>query len=190
MSRILLVPLSLLVLLAAPWALRAEDAAPVAPPAMTMLVDLRGETTAAYAYGSWSGRISRSAEGIHVVGVKGAQGDGGFCAALPTPLDLSDVNYVEVALGVGQLNEVPEVTVSLGDADETQVTARLRIDQIAPSQAVWLRVPVSAFRPVGGQYAGKVAGMDWTKVAQWHLQGDWTTKKPVQVVFIAIRARR
>jgi hypothetical protein len=32
--------------------------------------------------------------------------------------------------------------------------------------------------------------MDWTKVAQWQLQGDWVTKKPLHVVFIAMRVRK
>jgi hypothetical protein len=187
--------LSLLAVLSAPLAVRAEEAAPAAaaqPPAPTgvMIVDLRGETTPAYPYGSWKDHMNRSADGVVVAGSKGAQGDGGFCGTLDMPLDLTGMTYVDVALAVGQGNEVPEVTVALNDADGTSASARIRIEQIVPGQPVWFRVPLASLRPATGEYAGKVTGFDSTKVVQWHLQGDWATKKPLQVVFIAIRARR
>ena len=194
-----LAPLSLLfvAMLAAPFVGRAEDAATAAPapqppaaPTGVMIADLRGEGTVAYPYGSWSEALNRTADGITAVGSKGAQGDGGACGNLPGPMDLSGMTYIEVALAVGNTNEVPEVTVAMGDTDETMATARIRVDQIVPSQPVWFRVPISAFVLGTGKYAGKVEGFDWTKVAQWHVQGDWATKKPLQVMFIAIRARR
>ena len=182
-------------LLAAPLAALAQDAAvpaaqPSAAPAPALFVDLRGEAAAAYPYESWTEALRRTPEGALVVGSKGARGDGGFCGNLNPAADLSGVAFVEVALAVGQNNEVPEVTIAAADADETQVSARLRIDQVVPGQAVWFRVPLGTFQLGTGKYAGKVAGMDWTKVAQWHVQGDWTTKKPLQVLFIAIRSRR
>lgn len=189
------IPLSLLfaTLLAAPLAGLAQEppaAQPSATSAPTLFVDLRGETTPAYPYESWTEAVRRTPDGALVVGSKGARGDGGFCGNLNPAADLSGVAYVEVALAVGLNNEVPEVTIGAGDADETMATARIRIDQIVPGHAVWFRVPLGAFQLGSGKYAGKVAGMDWTKVAQWHLQGDWATKKPLQVLFIAIRARR
>jgi hypothetical protein len=191
------------VMLAAPFAGRAENAATAAPspapapaaqppaaPTGVMIADLRGEATPAYPYGTWNEAVKRSADGVVIVGAKGAQGDGGMCGNMTTPLDLTGMAYVEVALAVGQTNEVPEVTLAVGDADETMASARIRIEQIVPGQPVWFRVPVQAFVLGSGKYAGKVAGMDWTKVAQWHVQGDWSTKKPLQVLVIAIRARR
>ncbi len=193
----------LIAMLAAPFAGRAENTAAAAPapapapaaqppaaPTGVLLADLRGEATAAYPYGSWTEAVKRAADGVTIIGAKGAQGDGGICGNMATPVDLTGMTYVEVALAVGQANEVPEVTVAVGDADETMASARIRIDQIVPGQRVWFRVPVHAFVLGSGKYAGKVAGMDWTKVAQWHVQGDWATKKPLQVLFIAIRARR
>jgi len=190
-------PLSLLLatLLAAPLAGLAQDAAapaaqPSAAPAPALFVDLRGEGTAAYPYESWTDALRRTPDGALILGSKGAQGDGGFCGNLSPSADLSGVAYLEVALAVGLNNEVPEVTIGAGDADETLATARIRIDQIVPGHAVWFRVPVGAFQLGNGKYAGKVVGMDWAKVVQWHLQGDWSTKKPLQVLFIAIRARR
>jgi len=183
--------------MAAPLAVRAEDVAsqpaPAArppAPAGVMIADLRGEGTVAYPYGSWAEALNRTADGIAAVGSKGAQGDGGACGNLPAPMDLSGMTYIEVALAVGNTNEVPEVTVAVGDTDETMASARIRVDQLVPSQPVWFRVPISSFVLGTGKYAGKVPGLDWTKVAQWHVQGDWATKKPLQVLFIAIRAHR
>lgn len=190
-------PLCLLLatVLAAPFVGRAQElvtpaAPPPAAPVAALFVDLRGEATAAYPYESWTEALRRTPDGALVLAGKGAQGDGGFCGNLNPAADLSGVAYVEVALAVGLTNEVPEVTLAAADADETQASARIRIDQIVPGQAVWFRVPLGAFQLGSGKYAGKVGGMDWTNVVQWHLQGDWTTKKPLQVLFIAIRARR
>jgi hypothetical protein len=193
----------LIAMLVAPFAGRAENAATAAPapapapaaqppaaPTGVLVADLRGEATPAYPYGSWVDAVKRSADGVVIVGAKGAQGDGGICGNMTTPVDLSGMTYVEVALAVGQTNEVPEVTVAVGDADETLASARVRIEQIVPGQPVWFRVPVHAFVLGSGKYAGKVTGLDWTKIAQWHVQGDWSTKKPLQVLVIAIRARR
>ncbi|MFT3829645.1 MAG: hypothetical protein QM691_08065 [Opitutaceae bacterium] len=182
-------------LLTAPPA--SAEEAPAAPPAPTpaapsglMLADLRGEVTAVYGYGSWKDRLSRTADGVVVLGAKGAQGDGGLCGNPSAPLDLSGMTYLDVALAVGQNNEAPEVSVALNDADGTMANARIRIDQIAPGQPVWFRVPIASLCAATGEYGGKMAGFDVTKVAQWHVQGDWATKKPLQVVVIALRARR
>jgi hypothetical protein len=192
----------LIAMLAAPFAGRAENTAAAAPapapapaaqppaaPTGVLLADLRGEATAAYPYGSWTEAVKRAADGVTIIGAKGAQGDGGICGNMATPVDLTGMTYVEVALAVGQANEVPEVTVAVGDADETMASARIRIDQIVPGQRVWFRVPVTRSCSAV-ESTPEVAGMDWTKVAQWHVQGDWATKKPLQVLFIAIRARR
>jgi hypothetical protein len=65
----------------------------------------------------------------------------------------------------------------------------VRVAQFMPGQPVWLRLKVADFTISSGQEAGADGKMDWTKVAQWHLQGDWNTKKPAQVLFIALRAR-
>jgi hypothetical protein len=181
-------------LIAAPIVGRAEAPATpadkAAPSATVLIVDLRGDATAAYGYESWKDSMNRTPEGVSVVSSKGAQGNGGFCGTLDAPMDLSGMAYIEIALGTGTPNEVPEVTVGLADADGTLATARIRIDQLVPKQPVWLRVPLSAFHESTGAYAGKKPGMDWAKVTQWHCQGDWATKKPFQAVFIALRARR
>ncbi len=167
------------------------EAAPVpAAPTMVMLADLRGTTATVYGYGSWKDHLNPSANGMVVQGAKGAQGDGGLCGNLTPNYDLSGATWVEVALGVGQTNEGGTVVVGLSDADGTLVTARIRVDQIVPQQPVWFRVPLTEFHTVGGEQAGKDPGMDWTKIGQWHVQGDWSTKKPYQVVVIAVRARR
>lgn len=176
----------------------AEDSAPAPvaeaapPPSPTILIaDLRSDSLPLYGYQSWEGKVAHAKDGAMVQGFKGAQGDGGFCSnPLGTPLDLSGAKYIEVALGLGATNEVPEFTVALADADGTTMSARLKVGQISPSQLVWLRVPVETMVPSTGEYAGKTPGMDWAKVTSWQLQGDWTTKKPAQVLFVAIRAHR
>ena len=166
--------------------------APTQPeaPAMVMLADLRGEGVEVYGYGSWKDRLNTTANGLMVLGPKGAQGDGGVCGNLTPNFDLSGANWIEIALGLGQSNGAATVVVGLSDPDGTLVTARIRVDQIVPQQPVWFRVPASAFAPVGGAQSGTNPEMDWTKVAQWHVQGDWGVKVPHQLVVIALRARR
>lgn len=168
----------------------AAPAAPAAAPAMVMLADLRGETVTVYGYGSWKDRLNTTTNGVVILGGKGAQGDGGLCGGLTPNFDLSGANWIEVALGVGQANEASTVVLGLNDADGTLVTARIRVDQIVPQQPVWFRVRAADFSPVGGEQAGTNPAMDWTKVAQWHVQGDWGVKKAYHVVAIAVRARR
>lgn len=159
------------------------------PESPALFVDLRTNPPGIFHYGSWKDRLGISPSGIVIEGSKGAQGDGGMGRGIDPALDLNTISYVEVALGVGAKNEVPEITVAFNDNDGTQVAARLRIDQIVPNQLVWLHVPRESFARVSGQ-DGKDGKMDWTKVAQWQLQGDWTTKKPLNVVFIALRVRK
>lgn len=163
-------------------------AAPV-PEAPNLFVDFRGKLPGIFHYGSWQDKLAISASGIVIEGSKGAQGDGGMGRNIEPALDLSGDTYIEVALGVGMHNEVPDVTVAFNDADGTQVATHLHIDQLAPGQPVWLRVRRDSFARVAGQ-DGKDGKMDWTKVAQWQLQGDWVTKKPFNVVFIALRGTK
>ncbi len=166
-----------------------EPAVAAAPETQTLFVDLRTKVAGMFYYGSWKDKIGVSPAGITIEGLKGAQGDGGMGRGIEPARDLSEISFVEVALGVGAKNEVAEVTVALNDADGTQVAARLRIDQIVPNQAVWLHVPREGFTRVAGQ-DGRDGKMDWTNVAQWHLQGDWATHKALNVVFISLRVRK
>src|SRR6185312_821330 len=134
--------------------------APAAPETPALFVDFRTNVSGLFHYGTWKDRLGVSPTGIVIEGSKGAQGDGGMGRSIEPALDLSGIAYVEVALGVGAKNEVPEVTVALNDADGTQVAARLRIDQIVPNQPVWLHVPRESFARVAGQ-DGKDGKMDW-----------------------------
>lgn len=169
----------------------AEPAAPPPAPAetVTLLADFQQKTPGIFSYASWQDRLGVSASGLVIQGGKGAQGNGGMGRTLETPLDLSRETYVELAIAVGVLNEVPEVTIALNDADKTQCSARVRINQLMPQQPVWLRVRLSDFKPVKGQ-DGSDGKMDWTQISQWHLQGDWSTKSPFHVLFIALRTRQ
>lgn len=155
-----------------------------------MIADLRGESVVAYPYGSWKDRINPTANGLSVLGSKGAQGDGGVCGILSPVYNVGGATWLEIALGVGQTNEGATVVIGLEDMDGTLVTAQVRIDQIMPQQPVWFRVPLTAFHAVGGEYAGRTPGMDFTTISKWHVQGEWGVKKPYQLVLIALRARR
>ncbi len=157
-----------------------------------MIANLTTTVPNVYGYESWQNRFGVApGAGFRIEGSKGAQGDGGFTHTLDQPLDLSKCAYIEVALAVQPDNEVPEYTVALVDADGTLVSARVRVDQLMPGQPVWMRLPVSAFVvTTDPKQRGSDGKMDWTKVAQWHLQGDWTTKKPAQILFIALRGRQ
>jgi hypothetical protein len=169
----------------------ATPAAPPAGPAAApiMIVNFMEPVPKVYGYSTWKDNFAVApSAGFRVQGAKGAQGDGGFCQTLDSALDLSPCTYIEVALAVQPANEVPEYTVVFADADGTQCWARVRVAQLMPGQPVWLRLRVAEFT-LSTRDPGADGKMDWAKVAQWHLQGDWSTKKPAQVLFIALRAR-
>jgi len=154
-----------------------------------MIVDLRTNLPGVFQYGTWDGKIATTQSGLVVLGSKGAQGSGGIGCNIDPSIDLGKAVYLEVALGVAAGNEVPQVTIALNDADGTQFSARLLIEQLVPGQPVWLRVRRENFK-LNDVEKGTDSLMDWTKVARWHLQGDWTTTKPCNVIFIALRARK
>jgi photosystem II stability/assembly factor-like uncharacterized protein len=187
-------PARLVLSFAAVIALRAPGFAADAPAAPAagpiMIVNFTEAVPAVYGYNSWLNNFAVAPKaGFRVLGAKGAQGDGGFCQKLDSVRDLSKCAYIEIALAVQEGNEVPEYTIVLGDADGTKCWARVRVAQLMPGQPVWLRLKVADFAISSGQDAGADGKMDWSKVAEWHLQGDWNTKKPAQVLFIALRAR-
>ena len=167
----------------------AKPAAPKPAEDLTMIVDLRNSPPDIFQYGTWSGKLAVSKAGLVVQGAKGAQGEGGFGQKLSERIDLSQATYIEVALGVVPGNEVPKVTIALDDIDGTQYTAQINIDQIVPGMPVWLRAKRDDFR-LNNTQRGADSLMDWSKIQQWHLQGDWNTKKPLSVAFIALRERR
>lgn len=169
--------------------LRAAEPAKPAPDDTLSIADLRTDTTAIFQYGTWEKKVAVTKSGLIVLGAKGAQGAGGFGHDLGSPLDLTVVTDIELALAVVPGNEVPQITIALNDADGTQFTARIKIDQLAPGQPVWVRARKADFQLNPGE-KGKDGVMDWSKVTRWHLQGDWTTKKPCAVAFIALQARK
>lgn len=157
--------------------------------APVMIADLTQKVDGIFAYGTWQGKLATQPNsGMVIQGSKGAQGSGGFGHDIAPALDLSKVQYVEVALATRPNNELAYYAVGFNDADGTLATARVRVDQLMPNQAVWLRLKPSDFTVVNGQ-GGKDSKMDWTKVAKWHLQGEYGVEKPAQVMFIALRSR-
>jgi len=165
---------------------------PAAPsPAPIVIANFTEPVPGVYGYGTWDKNFAVAPNaGFRVLGNKGALGDGGFCKNIEPSVDLSKHTFIEIALAVQPGNEVPEFTVAFGDADGTSCSARIRVGQIMPGQPVWFRLKISDFVvSTRNEDKGKDGKMDWTKVAQWHLQGDWNTKMPAQVLFIALRAR-
>lgn len=172
----------------APAATAEGAAAPVAAP--LMLANFTEDVPGLFHYGSWQGKLAVAPkQGLRIQGTKGAQGSGGFGHDIAPAIDLNKFEFIEVALAVQPGNEVPQYAVGFNDADGTLFTARIRVDQIMPGQPVWFRLKRSDFAAQGGTQAGKDGKIDWTKVAKWHLQGDYTTAKPAQVLFIGLRAR-
>ncbi len=166
-----------------------EEAAPAAPPTGTkLIVDLRTELPGLFSYGTWEGKLTITKSGYAVHG-KGAQGNGGMGREISPSLDFNEVEFVEVALGTVVGNEVPYVTIAFNDADGTQYAARVLVDQLVPGQPVWLRVRRQDFR-LNSTEPGDDSRMNWSQVTRWHLQGDWTTQKPMHAIFVALRMRR
>ena len=169
--------------------LRAAEPVKPASDDTLSIADLRSDTSAIFQYGTWEGKVAVTKSGLVVLGAKGAQGAGGFGHDLGAPLDLTAVTDIELALAVVPGNEVPQVTIALNDADGTQFSAHITIDQLIPGQPVWVRARKADFQLNPGE-KGKDSEMNWSKVTRWHLQGDWNTKKPCAVAFIALRARK
>lgn len=169
----------------------ADTAAPAQStvPAPQVLANFTSPISDVFGYGSWQGHFGPTSKaGYLVIGSKGAMGDGGFGHNLESAVDMTKTPIVEIALAVQPGNEVPNYTIVFEDEDGTPSSARLFVKQIMPGQPVWLRVGLEDFSQGKGQ--GEDNGkMDWTKVTRWHLQGDWATKKPASVLFIAIRVR-
>jgi hypothetical protein len=168
-----------------------EAPAPAAPPPADhtiMIADLRAEQPGLFRYATWDGNTVPTKSGLAVLGAKGAMGNGGMGRDLSAPLDCNAMKYVEVALGTMPANEVPQVTIALNDADGTQFTARIPVDHLVPGSPVWLRARREDFR-LNAVEPGADSAMDWSKVTRWHLQGDWNTRKPIHVIFVALRVR-
>jgi hypothetical protein len=172
----------------------ATEAKPESPPAPApnssrLLADLRGNQPDLQPEGSWGGKLVGTPSGLVVEGGKGADGKGGMSKVIEPAVDLSPDSYIEVALGVGGLNEVSEITLGFTDVNEIQYTARLRVDDLVPNQPVWLRIKRSDFQLNDWQGTKSGQTIDWTRIHRWHLQGDWATAAPFHIVFIALRAR-
>ncbi|RXK53536.1 hypothetical protein ESB00_17740 [Oleiharenicola lentus] len=189
--RIPLKSLSFLLALTGSRLICAEDAPKPAPglEGTMMIADLRAELPGVFQYGTWKDQVTTTKSGLAVLGSKGAQGNGGLGREISPAVNLGDVRFVEVALGTVPGNEVPQVTLAFNDADGTQFTARVLVEQLVPGQPVWLRAKREDFtlNPVE---KGADSQMNWSQVTRWHLQGDWTTPKPMQVILVALRVRR
>jgi hypothetical protein len=189
--RVFRIPLAVLVTATVSRAAETRSEAAVSAPAETtvLIADLRTPLARGFCRGSWEGRVGTTKSGLVVQGGRGADGSGELGQDFEAPRDLSKVKFVELALGVGARNEVPEVTIAFDDASDTQYTARVRIDQVLPEQPVWFRVRLADFKLNNWQGNKASAAIDWTRIARWHLQGDWSKAVPLHVVFIALRCR-
>ncbi len=166
-------------------ALAADDAKPAAPakkPDSFILWDF-STTPNSFAYGTWSKSVSAGKGGITIL--KGADGKGG-CGA-DCDLNLDDARFIELGMAVGVANEVPQVQIVFEDDDGTTVSWRIGISQIMPTLPVWFRVPMSGMKI---DKPGKDGKLNSSKVVKWHLQGDFSTEKPMHFMAIALRARR
>ncbi|HWA27403.1 MAG TPA: hypothetical protein VG734_17240 [Lacunisphaera sp.] len=188
-------PLRLAVLLCAlsgAILIHAEDAAKAAPPPpddTVLLADFRAPIAGIFQYGTWNGKVGQAKSGLSIMGGKGANGKGGFGHDMDAAQDFSAITYFEIALGTAPANEVPQVTIAFNDADGTQFTARVTVDQLVPGSPVWLRVRRDNFK-LNSVESGSDSAMNWAKVTRWHVQGDWTTEKPCSIIFVALRARK
>ncbi len=183
--------LSLLLALTGPLLICAEDAPKPAPglEGTMMIADLRAELPGVFQYGTWKDQVTATKSGLAVLGSKGAQGNGGLGREIAPAISLGDMRFAEIALGTVPGNEVPQVTIAFNDADGTQFTARVLVEQLVPGQPVWLRVKREDFK-LNPVEKGADSQMDWNQVTRWHLQGDWTTNKPMHVILVALRVRR
>ena len=161
-----------------------------APDGTRMIADFRTNLPGVAGSGTWQGKLAVSANGFVIQGSKGADGKGDISQKLSPSIDLSKEIYVEVALGVGAKNEVPDMTLAFTDVAGIQYTARVHIDQVVPQLPVWFRVKRTDFKL--NNWQGNMTGktIDWTRIERWHLQGDWATTAPFHVLFIALRTRQ
>ena len=171
---------------------KTETAAPPPPPSdgTRLIADFRNNLPGVASSGTWQGKLGVSANGFVIQGNKGADGKGEINQKITPTIDLSKETYVEVALGVGAKNEVPEITVGFTDVEGVQYTARIRINQVLPQLPVWFRVKLTDLKL--NNWQGNMTGktIDWARIERWHLQGDWATAAPFHVMFIALRTRQ
>jgi hypothetical protein len=166
----------------APAAEEAKPAAPAKKPESFILWDF-STTPNSFAYGTWSKSVSAGKGGITIL--KGADGKGG-CGA-DCDLNLDDARFIELGLAVGVANEVPQVQLVFEDGDGTTVSWRVGVSQIMPTQPVWFRLPIAGMKI---DKPGKDGKLETGKIIKWHLQGDFSTEKPMHFMAIALRARR
>ena len=170
---------------------KTETADSPAPSDGTRLIaDFRSALPGIASFGSWNGKLATSPSGFVIQGNKGADGKGEINQEITPVLDLSRETYVEIALGVGVKNEVPEITVAFSDVAGVQYTARIRINQVLPQLPVWFRVKLTDFKLNNWNGASTGKTIDWTHIDRWHLQGDWAMAAPFHVIFIALRTRQ
>jgi hypothetical protein len=191
--RKLLLAVISLVIVSSHYAVEAKTepaSAPPPPDATRLIADFRTNLPGVASTGTWQGKLALSPNGFVIQGNKGADGKGEINQKITPGIDLSKETYVEVALGVGAKNEVPEITVAFTDAVGVQYTARIRINQVLPQLPVWFRVKLTDFKL--NNWQGNMTGkkIDWARIERWHLQGDWATTVPFHVIFIALRTRQ
>lgn len=136
-----------------------------------------------FTYGSWKDLVGPTKDGILIQ--KAPDGKGGCCGDVA--MNLEDAQWLELGLATLPLNELPSLQLILEDTDGTNVSVRYNISQLVPGSPVWLRVKLAEARVTK---PGANGSLDLAKVNKWHVQGDWATEKPVQLIVIALRARR
>lgn len=139
------------------------------------------DATPEYSYDKWDKKVTPVKAGVLV---DAPSGQGGF-GANNLKIDVDGVKEIEAILYSGRENAMKTVSISLADIFGSEIGWDVRIDQIAPVQAVVFRLKLSDGKLT---LKGKRTSFDFTDIKGYQVKGDWN-EQPAQFTVVGIRAK-
>lgn len=88
-------------------------------------------------------------------------------------MKLTEFNFFEVSVTIGNRNRAQNVQIILADSDETEVAWTLPLAGKPVGMSLTFRLPLD--KPDLVEKPGKVDGLDKTKIRKWQVKGNWQT---------------
>jgi len=162
-------------------AFASKDAKTDAPERKPKLILNAAEATPEYSYDKWDKKVMPVKAGLLV---DAPSGQGGF-GANNLKIDVDGVKEIEAIFYTGRENAMQTVSISLIDLFGSEIGWTVRIDQIAPVQAVIFRLKLSEGKLT---LKSKRTSFDFTDIKGYQIKGDWN-EQPAQFTVVGIRAR-
>lgn len=137
--------------------------------------------TPEYSYDQWDKKVTPVKGGLLVDAPSGK----GVFGANDLKVDVDGVKEIEIILYTGRENGMQTASLSLVDLYGSEIGWSVRIDQIAPVQAVIFRLKLAEGKLT---LKGKRTGFDFTDIKGYQIKGDWN-EQPAQFTVVGIRAK-